>query len=619
MSDEADGAEEGIEPKEVEGRGGGEPPQSRSAPSTMQLSVRLLLLAVLLGAAAGLGAVAFRGLIALVHNLAFLGKWSFSYDANVHTPAGPFGPFIILAPVLGAVAVVYLVKNYAPEAKGHGVPEVMEAVYYVKGHVRPIVGLIKSVASAISIGTGGSIGREGPFIQIGGSLGSTLGQIFKVPVWERITLVAAGAGGGIAAAFNSPIGGILFAIEILMHEVSVRTLVPVGLATVTATYVARLFFGPNPSFVIPSLVSSSFHLTDPVSLLAFVGLGIVTGVISAVYIKTLYGFEDFFEQRIKSSYYLRHTLGMLGVGITMYLSYVFLGHYYVEGVGYATIQDILQGSFGPILILLLLAALKLLVTDLTLGSGASGGVFSPGLFMGATIGAAYGTGLQWVFPGLAVGPPAFAVAGMAGIIGGSTGAAMTAVVMIFEMTRDYTVIIPMAITVTLSYAVRWAMQPESIYTLKVARRGKPVPQALQANFFYIRHARDVMATNLGTVSASTSFARFLQSVREHGNGRYFLVGDPDRVFGLIPPDAVRDALAGTVAARSVHDLATRGYVTVSEDTTVFEVLTRMRRAHVSVALVKTNAPDPNRGVVIGVITKEQLADTVQAGVELFAD
>jgi len=246
-------------------------------------------------------------------------------------------------------------------------------------------------------------------------------------------------------------------------------------------------------------------------------------------------------------------------------------------------------------------------------------VFSPGLFMGATIGAAYGTGLQWVFPGLAVGPPAFAVAGMAGIIGGSTGAAMTAVVMIFEMTRDYTVIIPMAITVTLSYAVRWAMQPESIYTLKVARRGKPVPQALQANFFYIRHARDVMATNLGTVSASTSFARFLQSVREHGNGRYFLVGDPDRVFGLIPPDAVRDALAGTVAARSVHDLATRGYVTVSEDTTVFEVLTRMRRAHVSVALVKTNAPDPNRGVVIGVITKEQLADTVQAGVELFAD
>jgi CIC family chloride channel protein len=224
-----------------------------------------------------------------------------------------------------------------------------------------------------------------------------------------------------------------------------------------------------------------------------------------------------------------------------------------------------------------------------------------------------------VFPGIDVNPANAAVVGMACMVGASTGAAVTAVVMIFEMTRDYAVIIPMTITVTLSYAVRWAMQPESIYTLKVARRGKPVPQALQANFFYIRHARDIMTTNLGTVSPSTPFARFLRSVREHGNGRYFLVGDPDRVFGLIAPDAVRDALAGTVPARSVHDLTMRDYVTVADDTTVFEVLTRMRRAHVSVALVKTSCQDPTRGTVIGVITKEQLADTVQAGVELFAD
>ncbi len=189
--------------------------------------LRLYACSILIGVVAACGAVVFRGLIAFFHNLLFLGFISFAYEANVHTPPSPWGPFVILVPVLGAVGVAFLVSNFAPEAKGHGVPEVMDAVYYGRGIVRPVVALIKSLASALSIGSGGAVGREGPIIQIGSSFGSTLGQILRVPGWQRITLIAAGAGAGIAATFNTPIGGVLFAVEIMLHEVSARTLVPV--------------------------------------------------------------------------------------------------------------------------------------------------------------------------------------------------------------------------------------------------------------------------------------------------------------------------------------------------------------------------------------------------------
>ncbi len=214
------------------------PPQTRTLkPFT------LLMISVLMGIVSGIGAVVFRGLIALFHNLFFLGRLSIAYNANAHTPASPWGPFVVFIPVAGAVGVAFLVKNFAPEAKGHGVPEVMDAIYYRKGIIRPVVAVVKSLASALSIGSGGSIGREGPIIQIGSSFGSTLGQILRVPIWQRITLIAAGAGGGIAATFNTPIGGVLFAAELMMHEVSARTLVPVAIATATATYIAGSSLG----------------------------------------------------------------------------------------------------------------------------------------------------------------------------------------------------------------------------------------------------------------------------------------------------------------------------------------------------------------------------------------
>ena len=185
--------------------------------------------ALAIGVIAGVGAWGFRMLIGLFHNVLFLGQFSFVYDANAHTPLSPWGAGIILVPVIGALIVTWMVENFAPEAKGHGVPEVMDAIHYNQGNIRPVVAIVKSVASALCIGSGGSVGREGPIIQIGSAFGSTLGQIAKIPVNQRITLIAAGAGAGIAATFNAPLGGLVFAIELLLVSINVRTLLPVGL------------------------------------------------------------------------------------------------------------------------------------------------------------------------------------------------------------------------------------------------------------------------------------------------------------------------------------------------------------------------------------------------------
>jgi CIC family chloride channel protein len=577
------------------------------------------LISVLVGVIAGLGAVAFRGLIGLIHNLLFLGTLSVSYDANVHTPASPWGPFVILVPVVGALGVAFLVTKFAPEAKGHGVPEVMDAIYYQRGIIRPVVAVVKSLASALSIGSGGSIGREGPIIQIGSSFGSTVGQLIPLPTWQRVTLIAGGAAGGIAATFNTPVGGILFAAELMMQEVSARTLVPVAISTATATYIGRVFLGVHPSFTIPAFEQPYFHLTNPLVLFSYVGLGLLFGVVSTIFIRSIYAFEDFFDQRIKANYYVRHAIGMLLVGIMIYLLKVTWGHYYVEGVGYATVQDVLTGTMGQFGLLMTLFVLKLLATSLTLGSGASGGIFSPSLFMGATLGGAYGVVLQHFFPHLSIAPPAFAVAGMAGMVGGTTGAAVASIVMIFEMTLDYDVIIPMTITVALSYGVRMLLSRESIYTMKLVRRGHYMPEALQTNFYYQRRANAVMETHIATVPASSTVGELARTALEHKAIAFYLIQDHDKVIGVVAKEAVPGALAEYGGTTTVREIANIKYATVTENATLFDVMTQMRANKASIVLVGCCTEAVMAQDVNGIISSQQIIDAMKESVEPFSD
>lgn len=577
------------------------------------------LWALLVGIVAGLGAGVFRVMIGFIHNVLFLGVFSPEYDANAHTPPSPWGHFVILVPVVGAVAVAFLVKTFAPEAKGHGVPEVMDAIYYNRGIIRPVVAAVKSLASAISIGAGGSVGREGPIIQIGSSFGSTLGQWLRVPAWQRITLIGCGAGAGIAATFNTPLGGVLFVLEIMIHEVSVRTLVPVALAAATATYVGRLLFGPHPSFVIPALQTPYYHVTNPVLLPAYAGLGILMGAVSALFIKSIYGFEDFFERRVGGSYYRQHVLGMFLVGLLLDGLMVTSGHYYIQGVGYATIQDVLSGAGLSVLLLALLFVLKLIATSLTLGSGASGGIFSPALFMGATLGGAFGGALKLAFPHLEISPPAFAVIGMTAMVGGSTAAAMSSIAMIFEMTLDYNVIVPMTIAVMISYGVRKIISNESIYTMKLARRGHYLPEALRTGPHFLKRANELMHREFEPIAAASRLDEFARIAIHKPLVSIFIAHDANRVMGYLPRQKALDAFRDGTGALSLKDVARQDYIVVSESARFPDIIAALRTRRASVAFVSNDPTPLEPRNIMGVITKEQVATAVLEASELFYD
>lgn len=561
----------------------------------------MMIMAIAVGVVAGFGAWGFRMLIGFVHNVLFLGQLVFSYDANVYTPASPWGVGVVLVPVVGALVVAWLVKNFAPEAKGHGVPEVMDAIYYNQGRIRPRVAVVKSLASAISIGSGGSVGREGPIVQIGSAFGSTLGSLIAMRTSDRATLIAAGAGAGIAATFNAPLGGIVFALELLLVSINARNLLLVTMATVVATRISHLLLGTDPSFYVPALERPDFQLMQSWGLAVFLVLGALMGLLSVAFIRGLYWMEDLFEA-MPGNYYTRHALGMLCVGVMMFLLMRHAGHYYVEGVGYATIMEILQGSLTSPWFLLLLAALKLLATCLSLGSGASGGVFSPALFMGAAGGAAFGYLCQALMPGLDIAVPTFAIAGMAAAVGGSTGAVLTGTIMLSEMTRDYSIMLPLVITCSVAYAVRKWIMDDSIYTMKLRARGHSVPQGLHASVLTSQRIQDLRTTDFAVVPEGGDVP----------TGATIIVHSEDAAISAVTrqPDAEPGLTAVGSAARSLR------YVVVGEQATLLAAAGALWEAEAELILVSRD-PDSRRAKdLVGVVTLAALAHVFKADEDL---
>ena len=576
----------------------------------------LSLLAFGVGIVTGFGAVGFRDLIGLIHNAMFLGVAAVRYDANLFTPSSPWGPGIILVPVIGGIVVTFLVNNFAPEARGHGVPEVMDAIFYKAGRIRPVVAVVKSLVSAVAIGTGASVGREGPIIQIGSALGSTIGQIVRMTPGQRIALVAAGAGAGIAATFNTPIGGVLFGIELMMPEVSVATFLPTALATGTATFIGRAFIGNAPAFAVPPLPPLAADPTAALTLSLYALLGIVVGFAATGFIRTLVFAEDLFEKI--ANRYVRHIIGMLIVGLLIYGFHLGFGHYFVEGVGYATVQAILNGQMTLWWLLLLLFAGKIFATSVSLGSGSSGGIFSPSLFMGATIGGGFAALLSLLPLPMPISIPSFAMVGMGAMVGGGTGAVMTAVAMIFEMTRDYDIVMPMIIAVGFSVGVRRVLSRENIYTLKLFRRGQVLPKARHANMFLVKRARDVMDTDVALVPAETGFDAFLRAPGHEGRMRYLLVTSGERIVGVQRVNtALHRGLEETNTGLTLGDVVNRNFVIAREDDIVFDTIRRMWRRGAFMAVVVSKGGVPRAGDVRGVISKEHVADSVAETIQIY--
>ena len=420
----------------------------------------LVALAIAVGVGAGLGAIGFRYLILGLTEV-FSGHRDYSVAgrvANPHVPALGLW-FVVLAPVVGGLIYGPLVSRFAPEARGHGVPEVMLAVSELGGRIRPAVPAVKALASALCIGSGGSVGREGPIVQIGSALGSVIGQAARVPERRLRLLVACGAAGGIAATFNAPIAGVFFALEVILGDFETQSFGVVVLSSVTASALARAVFGSASFLHLPR-----FTLVSPLEFGLYAGLGALAGVAGVAFIRVLYGSEDLADRVWRGPAWARPAVGGVLLGLLL------LAVPQMYGVGYPVLSRAVDGRYVVAFVLVLLAA-KIVATSLTIAIGGSGGVFAPSLFMGAMLGSAFGQAAHALAPGVTAPSGAYALVGMGAVFAGSARAPITAVLIIFELTGEYAIILPLMFAIVLATAVSRRLSPDTIYTLKLRRRG----------------------------------------------------------------------------------------------------------------------------------------------------
>jgi CIC family chloride channel protein len=475
----------------------------------------MVLIAVIIGLLGGFGAILFRLLIK-TFQLIFFGASSpeLSYVFGLSWWQK------LLIPAVGGAIVGPIVYYFAREVKGHGVPEVMEAVALKGGVIRPRVVLAKIVASAVSIASGGSVGREGPIVHIGAALSSSIGQMIKITGGRLRTLVGCGAAAGIAATFNAPIAGALFAVEIILSDFGVAQFSPIVISSVTATVISRHFLGNFPAFIVPK-----YELVSAFELLPYAIMGIFCGLVAVIFIRILYKFEDYFDS-MSGWEPLRPALGGLIIGAIALL------YPHIYGVGYETINETLNGSFtGGILALLLL--LKLFATSVTLGSGGSGGVFAPSLFMGAVLGGFMGTYIHAFFPNATGTQGAYALVGMGAMVAGTTHAPITAIIMIFELTDDYHIILPLMAACILSTLFAMRMERNSIYTMKLLRRGINLRQSQDINILRAIRVSDVMFTETSAVHRSTPFREIFRTFINSHYSNLFVIDKEGRLSGVI--------------------------------------------------------------------------------------
>ena len=420
--------------------------------------IRLTLLAILIGVVAGLASILFKIMIHFFQNLFWRA------ESILEGVAQQPWFLTILIPTVGGLIISPIIYYGAKEAKGHGVPEIMESLIFRGGRIPNKVAAVKAVASSICIASGGSTGREGPIVQVSASLASTIGKLFKIKDRGMKTLVAAGAGAGIGATFNAPIAGALFAVEVILGEFGVYSFSPIIIASVTSTMTSQFITGVKFSaFTVPK-----YTLTNVWEIGPYILLGIICGAVAILFIQVLYFLEDKFEA-LKVHPLIKPAMGGLLVGV------IGLKFPQIFGVSYEAMDAGLTNQMGLWLAFVLIFA-KILGTSLTLGSGGSGGIFAPSLFLGAMTGNVVGTFFKNIFPSSisspdAFSPGAFSLVGMGAVVAGATHAPITAIVIIFELTNDYKIILPLMLSCIIASLMTVGIHKQSIYTLKLKRRG----------------------------------------------------------------------------------------------------------------------------------------------------
>ncbi|MBN1280389.1 MAG: chloride channel protein [Candidatus Thermoplasmatota archaeon] len=483
----------------------------------------LSVLALLVGIAGGFGAIIFRDLILLLQHVFF----------NGGTPLNnTLGVLVVLVPAIGGLIVGLLVFFFAKEAKGHGVPEVMEAVAVRGGKIRPRVAVVKTIASSVCIGSGGSTGREGPIIQIGAAVGSAIGQLLSLPPGGVKILLACGATAGIAATFNTPIAGVIFAIELILFELKTKSFIPLVISSVTATIISRIFLGQEPAFPIPI-----YHFISPYELAFYLLLGLLAGIVAVFYIHVMYRTEQFFE-KIRIQPYVKPVVGGLCIGaIGLFFPQLF-------GVGYETMSGVLNETLigGSIVFLLILCFGKIIANALTLGSGGSGGVFSPSLFIGAMLGGAFGILVHALYPGLTATYGAYALVGMAAVFAGMSRGTLSAIIIVFEMTLNYNIILPLMFACVVSDAVSTFLSKETMYTKKLTMKGITISHDMEVEVLHSILVKDAMVQHVVTVTEDTTVRDIVHLMQHTGHVGFPVLDNKQRLVGVITQKDIRSAL-----------------------------------------------------------------------------
>ncbi|MCZ6632791.1 MAG: chloride channel protein [bacterium] len=542
----------------------------------------LLFLAVLIGLGGSLGAAGFRWLIETFTDLflnQMLGALGHPYFLPLVTAAGSF-------------LVGFIVLRWAPEARGHGVPEVMAAVATQEGRIRPRLVIVKALASALCIGSGGSVGREGPIVQIGSALGSSFGQMFRVSRTHMKILVGCGAAAGISATFNAPLAGALFALEVILGDFTVSTFSPIILSSVLANAFTHSLVGIETAFEVPD-----YHLVSLYELFLYAVLAVLAAAGAVGFTRLLYFLEDAFEA-FSISEYAKSIIGGVLIGV--------LGIFVPQilGVGYGAITDVLLNRTDLVLILILLVA-KYLATSITLGSGGSGGVFAPSLFLGAMLGGAYGHFVHALFPDMTGEPGAYALVGMGAVVAGTTHAPLTAMLILFEMTDNYQIILPLMLATVISTLVAKRIERESIYTLKLSRRGLRINQGVDVSILDSIPVREIMDTHYDFLKAQTPLGEIVGLLRNSDVTDFPVVDDEGNLKGLVSFQDIREVMTESdlysllVAADAIGGSTPA----VEEDASLIEALATFSQHDIQNLPVVVNGGDRK---LVGMITQSNL-------------
>jgi len=547
---------------------------SSSPEPAIPASFRMVLVSFLsagIGLIAGLVAFALYKLIGLFANLCFYHRWSTDFvSVRFHT----LGLWVIVVPVVGGIIVGFMAKYGSSKIKGHGIPEAMEAVLFNRSRIQPRVAILKPISAAIAIGTGGPFGAEGPIIQTGGAVGSLVGQLFHTTGSERKVLLACGAAAGMSATFNTPIAGVILAIELLLFEFKSRSFIPLVIASTIATAVHMQLMGSGPMFTVKEM---AFGI--PGTLPYYLVLGLLCGLAAVGFSRLLYWTEDQFE-RLPLDELWWPAIGALGLGMIGY----FVPR--VLGVGYDTISDILNGSL-VLKVLLVVMVAKAAALVISLGSGTSGGLLAPMFMSSAAMGGTFATGINWIFPSAHLSPGAFALVAMGAVFGAASRATFAFIIFAFEITRDYNSVLPLMLVSVIATGVAVLLEPKaSIMTEKLRRRGLRIHQEYETDVLQQVYVAETMDKDAPVVPAeatvselSDRIARNDPAVSRHQG--LFIVDKEGKLAGVVTRGDVLRALANDPSGSlSVLEAGSRKVVVTYPDEVLHDASAKMLRHNV---------------------------------------